>query len=120
MDCLPFPYRLKKQKDIMNRPPRPQQTVLPMAGYAHDLNACILMAGISLSAQAWAINNNLHWQTIVFNVLCLSQMGHVLAIRSEKQSLFSIWDIFKQTAYRRRTDRFIVAVYYYLHAVPRC
>jgi len=50
----------------------------------------MLMAGISLSAQAWAINNDLHWQTIVFNVLCLSQMGHVLAIRSEKQSLFSI------------------------------
>ena len=32
---------------------------------------------------------NLHWQTIVFNVLCISQLGHVLAIRSEKKSLFS-------------------------------
>ena len=50
----------------------------------------ILMAGIALSLQAWAIRNGLHWQTIVFNFLCLSQMGHVLAIRSEKQSLFSI------------------------------
>ena len=27
---------------------------------------------------------------MVFNFLCLSQMGHVLAIRSEKQSFFSI------------------------------
>ena len=50
----------------------------------------ILMAGITLSAQGWAIRNGLHWQTIVFNVLCLSQMGHVLAIRSEHQSLFRI------------------------------
>jgi Ca2+-transporting ATPase len=48
------------------------------------------MAGIALSLQAWAIKNNLHWQTLVFNVVCLSQMGHVLAIRSETRSLFSI------------------------------
>ena len=31
-----------------------------------------------------------HWQTMVFTVLCLSQMGHVFAIRSEDQSLFTI------------------------------
>ncbi|HOC31732.1 MAG TPA: cation-translocating P-type ATPase C-terminal domain-containing protein, partial [Armatimonadota bacterium] len=29
-----------------------------------------------------------HWQTMVFTVLCISQMGHVLAIRSEKESFF--------------------------------
>ena len=48
------------------------------------------MAAVALIAQAWAMENGLHWQTIVFNVLCLSQMGHVLAIRSERHSLFSI------------------------------
>jgi Ca2+-transporting ATPase len=48
------------------------------------------MAGIALSLQAWTIKNDLHWQTMVFNFLCLSQMGHVLAIRSEKQSFFKI------------------------------
>lgn len=48
------------------------------------------MAGIALLLQAWAIKNNLHWQTLIFNVVCLSQMGHVLAIRSENRSLFSI------------------------------
>lgn len=81
----------KAEKDIMNRPPRPpQQTVFANGRGMHMIWVGILMAGISLSAQAWAINNDLHWQTIVFNVLCLSQMGHVLAIRSEKQSLFSI------------------------------
>ena len=49
----------------------------------------ILMAGIALSLQAWAIRNGLHWQTIVFNFLCLSQLGHVLVIRRENQSVFS-------------------------------
>ncbi|HQY12804.1 MAG TPA: cation-translocating P-type ATPase [Ferruginibacter sp.] len=81
----------KAEKDIMNRPPRPpQQSVFSNGRGMHMIWVGMLMAGISLSAQAWAINNDLHWQTIVFNVLCLSQMGHVLAIRSEKRSLFSI------------------------------
>lgn len=79
----------KAEKDIMNRPPRPpQQSVFSNGRGLHMIWVGMLMAGIALSAQAWAINHGLHWQTIVFNVLCLSQMGHVLAIRSERQSLF--------------------------------
>ena len=75
----------------MNRPPRqPGESVFANGRGLHMFWVGILMAGITLSLQAWAIRNGLHWQTIVFNVLCLSQMGHVLAIRSEKQSLFSI------------------------------
>ncbi|MBP1747375.1 MAG: calcium-transporting ATPase, partial [Deltaproteobacteria bacterium] len=35
-------------------------------------------------------SSNSHWQTMVFTVLCLTQLGHVLAIRSEQQSLFKI------------------------------
>ena len=81
----------KEEKGIMNRPPRPpQQSVFANGRGLHMIWVGIFMAGVSLSAQGWAINNGLHWQTIVFNVLCLSQMGHVLAIRSEKQSLFRL------------------------------
>jgi Ca2+-transporting ATPase len=81
----------KAEKDIMNRPPRPpQQTVFANGRGLHMIWVGMLMAGIALGAQSWAINHGLHWQTIVFNVLCLCQMGHVLAIRSESQSLFSI------------------------------
>ena len=75
----------------MTRPPRPpQQTVFANGRGMHIIWVGILMAGIVLSLQGWAIKNDYHWQTIVFNVLCLCQMGHVLAIRSETQSLFSI------------------------------
>lgn len=81
----------KAEKDIMKRPPRPpKETVFAQGRGMHMLWVGMLMAGVVLAAQAWAINNGLHWQTIVFNVLCLLQMGHVLAIRSEKYSLFSI------------------------------
>jgi Ca2+-transporting ATPase len=81
----------KAEKDIMNRPPRPpQQSVFANGRGLHMIWVGMLMAGIALSAQGWAISHGLHWQTIVFNVLCLCQMGHVLAIRSETQSFFKI------------------------------
>ncbi|HVX49797.1 MAG TPA: cation-translocating P-type ATPase [Chitinophagaceae bacterium] len=81
----------KAEKNIMNRPPRPSRQSVFADGHGwHMIWAGILMAGIALSLQGWAIRNGLHWQTIVFNVLCLSQMGHVLAIRSENQFLFTI------------------------------
>jgi len=80
----------KAEKDIMNRPPRPpQESVFANGRGMHIIWVGMLMAGITLSAQAWAIKKGLHWQTIVFNVLCLSQMGHVMAIRSDSQTLFS-------------------------------
>jgi Ca2+-transporting ATPase len=34
--------------------------------------------------------HDLYWRTMVFTVLCLSQMGHALAIRSDRESLFKI------------------------------
>jgi Ca2+-transporting ATPase len=80
----------KAEKDIMNRPPRPpQQSVFSNGRGLHIIWVGMLMAGIALVLQGWAITNGLHWQTMVFNVLCLSQMGHVLAIRSENQAFFS-------------------------------
>jgi Ca2+-transporting ATPase len=81
----------KAEKDIMNRPPRPpQESVFGNGRGIHIIWVGLLMAAIVLSVQAYAIAHDLHWQTMVFNVLCLSQMAHVLAIRSEKQSLFTI------------------------------
>ena len=79
----------KEEKDIMNRPPRhPQESVFANGRGIHMIWVGILMAGIALSLQGWAIRNGLHWQTIVFNFLCVSQLAHVLVIRGEKQSMF--------------------------------
>ncbi len=80
------------EKGIMQRPPRPPREGL----FAHGLGAHIvwvglLMAGASLLTQAWAYHSGVrHWQTMVFTVLALSQMGHVMAIRSERESLFRL------------------------------
>ena len=81
----------KAEKNIMDRPPRaPGESVFAQGRGIHIIWVGLLMAAIALSVQAYAIAHGLHWQTMVFNVLCLSQMAHVLAIRSERQSLLSI------------------------------
>lgn len=79
------------EKDVMTRPPRPLNEDIFSGGRGlHMLWVGILMAGVAISMQSWAFRNGLHWQTIVFNVLCLSQMGHALSIRSVRSTLTEI------------------------------
>lgn len=81
----------KAEKDIMNRQPRPpQQSVFADGRGLHMIWVGTLMTGIALCLQAWSIRNDLHWQTMVFNFLCLAQFAHVLAIRSGKDSFFQV------------------------------
>ncbi|HEY5649007.1 MAG TPA: cation-translocating P-type ATPase, partial [Nitrospiria bacterium] len=81
-----------EERGIMSRPPRhPQESIFANGLGAHILWVGLLMGGVSIFTQAWAIEGgDAPWQTMVFTVLCLSQMGHVFAIRSEKESLFSM------------------------------
>ncbi len=79
------------EKGIMDRPPRaPGESI-----FAHGLGAHIIWVGLlmgfsCLFVQAWSIRTGFaHWQTMVFTALCLSQMGHVLAIRSDRESVFT-------------------------------
>ncbi|MDP4261330.1 MAG: cation-translocating P-type ATPase [Bacteroidota bacterium] len=80
----------KAETDIMKRPPRKSNESLFAGGIGyHILWVGLLMAGVTLGVQAWAIYaDNSHWQTMVFTVLSLSQLGHVLAIRSEREFLY--------------------------------
>jgi P-type Ca2+ transporter type 2C len=79
------------EADIMRRPPRPpQESVFARGLGVHVLWVGPLMAALALGTQAWSLASaSAHWQTMVFTVLCLSQLAHVLAIRSERESLFS-------------------------------
>lgn len=80
------------EKGIMQRPPRPpKENIFSHGMWQHILWVGLLMGGVSLITQAWSIHTgSAHWQSMVFTVLCLSQMGHVLAIRFERESLFKI------------------------------
>lgn len=80
------------EKNIMQRPPRnPKQNIFAGDMALHILWVGFLMGAVTLAMQAWAIHHQYaHWQTMVFTVLCFSQMGHVMAIRSERNSVFTM------------------------------
>lgn len=86
----------KAEKNTMHRPPRKTNESLFAGGMGyHIIWVGALMAAITLGMQAWAIYvDDSHWQTMVFTVLSLSQLCHVMAVRSDyeliiKKGIFS-------------------------------
>jgi Ca2+-transporting ATPase len=84
------------ERGVMQRPPRPPgESVFAHGLWQHALWVGLLIGGLCLGVQAWALSGNgdeaarTHWQTMVFTVLTLAQMAHLLAIRSERESLFT-------------------------------
>jgi Ca2+-transporting ATPase len=76
--------------DIMKRPPRnPKENIFAKGLGFHILWVGFFLAATTLSTQYVAIYFHIeHWQTIVFTVLCWSQLVHVFAIKSESISFF--------------------------------
>jgi Ca2+-transporting ATPase len=81
----------REERDVMRRPPRPPQESI----FAHGLGTQVVwvglfMAALTIGAQAWSIAaGSPRWQTVVFMVLCVSQLANALAARSERESLRS-------------------------------
>jgi Ca2+-transporting ATPase len=80
------------EENIMSRPPRnPKESIFSGGMGWHILWVGLLMGIVTLSMQAWAIHvGDAHWQTMTFTVLCFSQLGNVMAIRSDRKSIFKI------------------------------
>jgi len=78
--------------DTMQRPPHaPDESVLARGLGAYILWVGILLGLVCLAAEFWgrAMGEGV-WQTLVFTTLGLSQMGNALAIRSDRESLFTM------------------------------
>jgi Ca2+-transporting ATPase len=78
--------------DTMQRPPYPPGESIFARGMARQIIwVGLLMGLISLGVgfKYWR-ENDPAWQTIVFSTVTLSQMANVLAVRSERQSVFQI------------------------------
>jgi P-type Ca2+ transporter type 2C len=78
------------EDDIMQRPPRdPRESIFARGLGIHVIWVGALMAALALSVQYVTLDNSGgKWQTMVFTVLCFSQLAHVMAIRSDHLSLF--------------------------------
>jgi hypothetical protein len=73
---------------LVSRPWFPKESIFAGGMWQHMLWVGITMGAVTLFAQAWAIHlASSHWQTMVFTVLTLAQMGHVLAIRGLTSNL---------------------------------
>ena len=80
------------ERRIMQRPPYPPNESVFARGMASAILVIgILMGAVSLAVGYWGYRNGVAaWTTMVFMTLTLSQMGNALAVRSERESLFSI------------------------------
>jgi Ca2+-transporting ATPase len=80
------------ERGVMQRPPRPpDESIFAHGMWQHILWVGLFVGALSIGTQAWAWTRGVeYWQTMVFTVLTVSQLFHSLAVRSERESLFSI------------------------------
>ncbi len=85
------------EKDTMRRAPyHPEENIIDKRMKWHIVWVGLLMGAISLGIGFWVWRvetdpaANTMWQTMIFTTLTLSQMGHVMAIRSGRESLFTV------------------------------
>jgi Ca2+-transporting ATPase len=80
------------ERGLMKRPPRhPDESIFAHGLWQHMVWVGLLIGAVSLIAQGLAFQGNSGvWQTMVFTTLVFAQLAHVMAIRSERESLFTI------------------------------
>ena len=88
------------EPDVMERPPHdPQESIFARGLGLYMLRIGVVFSIISISLMSWAYfhaqNPDLpgdpdRWKTMVFTTLCLAQMGHAIAVRSDTQMTYQM------------------------------
>ncbi|MER3491622.1 MAG: magnesium-transporting ATPase [Mastigocladus sp. ERB_26_2] len=84
------------EPDVMKRPPfSPRESIFARGLGSYMIRIGIIFAIISIILMTWAYNHSTNiqgnglspdrWKTMVFTSLCLAQMGHAIAIRSNNR-----------------------------------
>ena len=120
---------------LMERPPaEPGESIFARGIGSYILRVGVVFAALSIALMVWAYRSGAPWQTMVFTTLCLAQMGHALAARSDlpllQVKLFSnpwlIWAVLLTTAlqlallYVAPLQRFFGTVPLSLHDLGIC
>jgi P-type Ca2+ transporter type 2C len=86
---------------VMQQPPKdPKESIFARGLGSYMIRIGIILAIVTIALMVWAYNytaqvqgNGLdrdRWQTMVFTTLCLAQMGHALAIRSNTRLMAEV------------------------------
>jgi Ca2+-transporting ATPase len=81
------------ERNIMKRPPyRPQESIFSRGVGSQILWIGLLLGAVSLALGYlfWRVDPNGPWQTMLFTTVVLAQLGNALAVRSSRDSLFTI------------------------------
>jgi Ca2+-transporting ATPase len=80
------------ESNVMEREPyAPDENIFGRGMARHILWVGLLMGVVSLLAGLFYWNaDNEAWQTMIFTVLTLSQMGQAMSVRSDRESLFTL------------------------------
>ena len=86
------------EPDVMQRPPNsPKESIFARGLGAYMLRIGVVFSIISISLMYWAYfyaqnhgSDPERWKTMVFTTLCLAQMGHAIAVRSNTQLTLQI------------------------------
>ena len=79
------------EPDVMERKPRPpDESIFAQGVWQQVIFIGLLMGFLTLGLGVWGEANGRPWQTMIFTTLALLQLGNALAIRSERQSFFTL------------------------------
>ncbi len=79
------------EPDVMRRPPRPpKESIFAHGVWQQVIIIGLLMGFLTLGIGLWGEATDRPWQTMVFATLALLQLGNALAMRSEKESFFTL------------------------------
>jgi Ca2+-transporting ATPase len=73
------------EEGLMERPPaQPGESIFARGIGRYILRVGMVFAAITIALMVWAARTGAPWKTMVFTTLCLAQMGHALAARSDR------------------------------------
>ncbi|MGB3492043.1 MAG: cation-translocating P-type ATPase [Elainellaceae cyanobacterium] len=86
------------EPDVMTRPPYdPKESIFARGMGAYMVRIGIIFSIISIALMVWAYSYTQNtpgdperWKTMVFTMLCLAQMGHAIAVRSDSRLIIEM------------------------------
>jgi P-type Ca2+ transporter type 2C len=81
------------EKNTMNRPPRrPDEGVFSRGGVQQVFIVGTVIGAVALGVGAWYYHygEGRHWQSMIFTLIAFLQVGQALAMRSDRESFFSL------------------------------